>query len=359
MNTIRCCSITAAPFTTIINQLLLLLPLGGGWEGAKKIAMRTLIILASFFIWTIGAKAAQLVLPQPDNNSKEVTIKSNGFDLFGTLHQPEAKKKLTVLLLISGSGPTDRDGNQVQMMNNSLKFLADELAEKGIATLRYDKRGIAKSSVPGFSNADVIFEDYVTDAVNWINFLKTQTQFANIYVAGHSEGSLIGMLAAKRAGADGFISLNGPGRPADEIILKQISRQGTPQEVIDQVKSMIDKVKAVERFEDVPPYLMALFQPDIQPYLKSWFDYNPKVEIGKLTVPVLIIQGENDIQVELEDAQLLKSGNEKAELKLIEGMNHILKDSAKDLQQNMATYTNPDLPLNPTIVNIISAFILN
>lgn len=323
--------------------------------------MKTLVILTSFFIWAIGAKAAELILPQTKAKSKssEVSIESDGYKLFGTLNLPEAKKKLTVLLLISGSGPTDRDGNQPQMMNNSMKMLAEALGDEGFATLRYDKRGIAKSAVEGFSNADVIFDDYVKDAVNWINYLKAQQAFDQVYVAGLSEGSLIGMLAAFQAGADGFISINGPGRPADEIILQQISRQGMPSEVIDQVKEMIAKVKTGERFDDVPPYLMALFQPDIQAYLKSWFAYNPALEIGKLDCPKLIIQGENDIQVEAEDAKILKAGNEKANLKLIEGMNHIMKDAPQDLQQNFATYTNPELPINPTIIHTITNFILN
>lgn len=299
-----------------------------------------------------------MILPQSKEDTREVSIKSDGFDLFGTMQLPESKKKnLSILLLISGSGPTDRDGNQPNLTNNSFRYLAEDLAQDGIATLRYDKRGIAKSSVPGFSNADVVFDDYVSDAVNWINHLKTQNQFSKVYVAGLSEGSLIGMLAAHRAGVDGFISLNGPGRPADEIILKQISRQGTPQEVIDQVKGMIAKVNAGERFDDVPPYLMALFQPDIQPYLKSWFKYNPSEEIGKLKVPVLIVQGENDIQVEVEDARLLKAGNQEAKLDLVAGMNHILKDAPADMQQNYATYSNPDLPLNKTVVNEIVTFI--
>lgn len=116
--------------------------------------MKTLVILTSFFIWAIGAKAAELILPQSKANSSEVSIESEGYNLFGTLKLPEAKKKLTVLLLISGSGPTDRDGNQPQMMNNSMKMLAEALGDEGFATLRYDKRGIAKSTVDGFSNAD-------------------------------------------------------------------------------------------------------------------------------------------------------------------------------------------------------------
>ncbi|MFA9392277.1 MAG: alpha/beta hydrolase [Prolixibacteraceae bacterium] len=319
--------------------------------------MRILVILSTFLIWALGAKAAELILPQPPQKAEDISIKSNGFDLFGTMQLPEAKKNLSILLLISGSGPTDRDGNQPNLTNNSLKYLAEDLSAYGIASLRYDKRGIAKSYYPGFTNASILFDDYVSDASSWIKYLKAQNQFTKVYVAGLSEGSLIGMLAALQAGADGFISINGPGRPADEIILHQISKQGTPEEVLDQVKSMILKVKAGERFEEVPPYLLSLFQPDIQPYLKSWFQYNPAVEIGKLKVPVLIVQGENDIQVEVKDALLLKAGNEKAQLKRIEGMNHILKDAPEDLQQNYATYTNPDLPLNKVLLKEIVTFI--
>ena len=316
--------------------------------------MRTLVILSTFFLWAIGAKAAELTVPK---SQKEVSIQSEGFSLFGTLQHPDAKKELSVLLLIAGSGPTDRDGNQPNLTNNSFQLLAAELAKNNIATLRYDKRGIAKSSVPGFSNADVIFEDYVIDAVAWINYLKTQKAYTKVYVAGLSEGSLIGMLAAHRAGADGFISLNGPGRPADEIIVAQITRQAVPLEVVSQVNDMIAKVKTGERFEDVPPYLMALFQPDLQAYMKSWFSYNPKIEIGKLNVPVLILQGENDIQVQVEDAQFLKEGKESSTLKIINGMNHILKNASPDPQLNFATYNNPDLPLNSELITELVTFI--
>lgn len=316
--------------------------------------MRTLIILSTFFIWSLGVKAAELVLP---NSSEKVSIQSEGFKLFGTLNSPEAKKELSILLLIAGSGPTDRDGNQSNLTNNSLKYLADELAKNGIATLRYDKRGIAESYYPGFTNASILFDDYVTDASNWISYLKAQNKYTKVYVAGLSEGSLIGMLAAQKAGADGFISLNGPGRPADEIILNQVEKQGSPENVISELKEGIEKVKKGEHFTEMPSYLYKLFQPDLQPYLKSWFSYNPKEEIGKLDVPVLIIQGKNDIQVQVEDAQLLKKAKPNAALKLIDEMNHILKNAPADPQLNFATYNNPELPINEKLVNEIVMFI--
>jgi len=243
------------------------------------------------------------------------------------------------------------------MTNNSFQMLANVLASNGIASVRYDKRGIAKSTYEGFSNASVRFDHYVDDATNWIAFLKQQKKFDKVYVAGLSEGSLIGMLAAAKAGADGFISLNGPGRPADALIMEQVSRPGTPIEVIDQVKTLLGKVKAGEKVEDVPPYLMNLFHPDLQPYLNSWFRFDPSAEIGKLTVPVLIIQGDTDIQVREADADLLGQGNKNAKKIIVPGMNHILKNAEADVQKNIATYNNPDLPLTPRLVDEVILFI--
>lgn len=316
--------------------------------------MRIVIFLISFFLWAIGAKAADTVLPQ---TSEQTVIKSEGFDLRGTFCLPTKENNFPIVLLIAGSGPTDRNGNQPNLTNNSFKYLAQELAQNGIASFRFDKRGIAESYYEGFTNASILFDDYVTDATNLIKYLKSDGKYNRVFVAGLSEGSLIGMLAAEKAGADGFISLNGPGLPADEIIITQMSNQGTPKEIIDQVKSMIAKVKAGESFSDVPPYLMGLFNPDIQPYLKSWFAYNPALEIGNLKVPVLIIQGKNDIQVQVADAEKLKSGNPNSTLLLIEGMNHILKNADANPQLNFATYNNPDLPLNEVLLNEIVKFI--
>ncbi|MCF8357537.1 MAG: alpha/beta hydrolase [Prolixibacteraceae bacterium] len=315
--------------------------------------MKELIVLFTCILWALGAKTAE-VLAQ--TNSSDVSIISEGIELHGTEEEPETKENFPVVLLIAGSGPTDRNGNQPGLTNNSFKLLAKELALNGIGSVRYDKRGIAQSHYEGFSNAAVRFDHYVTDAVNWINYLKENEKYSRVYVAGLSEGSLIGMLAAKQAGADGFISLNGPGRPADKIILQQVSRPGTPENVVDEVKTIIGKIKKGENAEEIPPYLMSLFNPDIQPYLRSWFRYNPSTEIGKITFPVLIIQGENDIQVSVEDAGLLKKGNPSAKKVIIPGMNHILKNAEDDFQLNYATYNNPDLPVNGTLVQELILF---
>lgn len=316
--------------------------------------MRILVYLTTVLFWALGAKAAELSMPKNQNGIK---IESEGYTLFGTLQLPENKENLALVLLISGSGPSDRDGNQPNMMNNSLKYLAEELAANGIASVRYDKRGVAASTVPGLTNSSLIFEDYVTDASNWVKYFKAQKKYKKIVVAGLSEGSLIGMLATHRAGADGFISLNGPGRSADEVILNQISKQGSPQAVIDQVKGIIAKIKKGDKADNVPPYLMSLFSPELQPYMKSWFSYNPKVEIGKLEVPVLIIQGENDLQVEIDDAKMLNEASPNATYVSVSGMNHILKYSSENPQMNIASYNNPDLPVHETVVDEVVKFI--
>lgn len=302
----------------------------------------------------MGAKAAELSVPKTQD---EIKIESEGYNLFGTLQLPENKNNLSLVLLISGSGPTDRDGNQPNLTNHSMKYLAEELASKGIASVRYDKRGIAASSIPGFTNASVIFENYVTDAVNWIKHVKDQGKYEKIFVAGLSEGSLIGMLAAHRAGADGFISLNGPAHPADEIILNQIKNQGSSQQVLDQVKSITDKIKSGETIDEVPSYLMSLFSPDLQPYMKSWFNYSPAEEIKKLEKPVLIIQGENDIQVAPSEAELLKKACPNAVYVSVSGMNHILKTADANPQLNFATYNDPTLPVHETVVSEIVKFV--
>src|ERR1035437_1292123 len=130
-----------------------------------------------------------------------------------------------VALLIAGSGPTDRDGNNLAMKNNSLKMLANELAKNGIASLRYDKRGIGNSKTTGFNEADIRFDNYVNDAKEWVIYLKKVLKFNNIVVIGHSEGSLIGMIVAQDKAVSKYVSVAGAGQPADKIIREQLKNQ--------------------------------------------------------------------------------------------------------------------------------------
>lgn len=283
-----------------------------------------------------------------------VTLKINIDQLYGTLTVPDDVKKCPVALIIAGSGPTDRNGNNPMMKNNSLKMLAEALAKNGIASLRFDKRGIGESKASAVTESSLVFENYTEDAKSWINFLKQDKRFTQLTVIGHSEGSLIGMIAGAKANK--FISIAGAGESADKLLKSQISSKSNKQ-VEDMTFPIIDSLKAGNKVNKVDPLLNSLFRASIQPYLISWFKYDPQIEIKKLTVPVLIIQGNNDLQVSVKDAENLSQANKNAELVIIDKMNHVLKIIDGDKQANMASYNNENLPVSETMVNKIVSFI--
>jgi alpha/beta superfamily hydrolase len=132
----------------------------------------------------------------------EILLKTPTGTLSGTLLIPGEISKYPVALIIAGSGPTDRDGNNTSMKNNSLKLLATSLAEHQIASLRYDKRGIGASREAAISEADLRFEDFIEDARDWIGLLIKDKRFSEVIVIGHSEGSLIGMVSRLPSGEE-------------------------------------------------------------------------------------------------------------------------------------------------------------
>lgn len=283
-----------------------------------------------------------------------VTLKINIDQLYGTLTVPDEVKKCPVALIIAGSGPTDRNGNNPMMKNNSLKMLAEALAKNGIASLRYDKRGIGESKASAVTETSLVFENYTEDAKSWINFLKLDKRFTQLTVIGHSEGSLIGMIAGAKANK--FISIAGAGESADKLLKSQISSKSN-KVIEDMTFPIIDSLKSGNKVKKVDPMLNSLFRSSIQPYLISWFKYDPQAEIKKLTVPILIIQGNNDLQVPVQDAENLSKANKNAELDIIDKMNHIMKIIDGDKQANMESYNNETLPISETMTTKIVSFI--
>ena len=286
-----------------------------------------------------------------------ITLKTETGNIEGTLMMPSGKLPVSVALIIAGSGPTDRNGNNPMMTNNSLKMLAEGLAKNGIASLRYDKRAIGASQKAGVNEADLRFEMYVNDAVEWVKLLKNDKSFNQMVVIGHSEGSLIGMIASQNANVDKFVSIAGGGQSADKIIMEQLKTQ--PASILDLVTPIMDELVKGNTVENVPPMLNSLFRFSVQPYMISWIKYDPQIEIAKLKKPCLIIQGTTDIQVSVEDAKRLQTAKPDAKMALIEGMNHIFKNAEADKMKNMLTYREPDLPLHVELVPAISGFILN
>jgi len=284
-----------------------------------------------------------------------VTLETETGGLVGSLITPEGKEAVAVALIIPGSGPTDRDGNQPGLTSNCLKMLAHALSGNGIASLRYDKRGIGNSRKAGGNESDLRFEHYISDATGWIDQLKNDARFREIIVIGHSEGSLIGMVASQQGNVDQFISIAGPGLPADETLKKQLASQ--PPEVLKIALPMIETLKQGKIVDTVNPLFYSLFRPSVQPYMISWFRYDPAKEIARLKIPVLIVQGSTDIQVAIDDAHILAKANQKSEMKIIRGMNHVLKDAEPDRMKNIATYNNPELPVTPELLDLVIDFV--
>ena len=270
----------------------------------------------------------------------------------GTLLSPNGENQPPLAILIAGSGPTDRDGNQAQFKNNSLKYLAEGLAQKGIATVRYDKRVIAQINKATVQEEKMTFEDEVNDALLVVNHFKDK--YKKIILIGHSEGALVGLLVAQKVVVSKFVSISGAGNSSATLIEEQIGKNA-PQ-LKEESQKIISQLRKGELVDNISPYLAPVFRKSVQPYLISWFKYEPAKEIAKLQIPILIVQGTNDLQVEDKEAQLLKEAQPKAQLLLIEGMNHVLK-KVKTLEENQLSYLNPDLPISGELVEGIASFI--
>ncbi|PEZ81940.1 MULTISPECIES: alpha/beta hydrolase [Bacillaceae] len=276
----------------------------------------------------------------------------------GLLETPKNEGPFPVMIIIAGSGPTDKDGNTIANpgKNNSLKMLAESLAEKGIASIRYDKRGIGENMQLAGKEKDLRFEQYIDDAAAWAQFAKKDGRFSKVGIIGHSEGSLIGMAAAKKTETDIFISLAGAGEPIDQVLIKQLEEQLTPT-LLTESKDILAKLKQGKQVGTVSADLQSVFRPSVQPYMISWIQYNPIELVKELNIPVLIVNGNRDIQVPATNAKALHKEKSDSELLILEKMNHVLKEAPADRKGNLATYTNPELPLSPGLVNGIIEFL--
>ena len=289
---------------------------------------------------------------KPEQKAEPITLDTPSGMLYGTLEMPESSVHCPVALILAGSGPTNRDGGE----SSNLRLLAEGLAAQGIASVRYDKRNVGASVRPGLKESDVLFENYIDDAILWGKKLQSDRRFSRLVIVGHSEGSLIGMVAASKLRAAAFVSIAGPGRPAGQAILDQLKPQ-LPTDLMKNSEAIVETLNEGKTTETVPTELNALFRPSVQPYLISYFRYDPAQEIAKLTMPVLIVQGTTDIQVRVQDARLLAKAKPSAELRVIEGMNHIFKEVSDDRQTQLKSYTDPSLPISPKLVVDVSQFI--
>ncbi|MEV4608957.1 alpha/beta fold hydrolase [Neorhizobium sp. LMR1-1-1.1] len=279
-------------------------------------------------------------------------------ELRGTLTMPEGSDSVPAVLILAGSGPVDRDGNLPNARNDSLKLLAQGLAAYGIASLRTDKRGIGGSKSAATREEDLRFGTYVSDAVDWLDFLRTQNRVTRVIVLGHSEGALVATLAAQRTSVSGSVMVAGAGEPAAAIIERQLAAAGVPSGLQIASRRITESLLKGNAITDVPPELQAIYRPSAQQYLMSWLPIDPAKELSKLSVPILVVQGTSDLQISIDDAKRLVAASPTASLAVVEGMNHVLKSSSMERKENLLSYNDPERPLADRLVPIILDFLV-
>jgi pimeloyl-ACP methyl ester carboxylesterase len=278
--------------------------------------------------------------------------------LGGTVDLPSAAR-CPVVIVIAGSGLVDRDGNGGAALHTDVyKQLGAALAARGVACIRYDKRGIAASAAALADPATTTVDVAIADAVAWIAKARADGRFTRVLIAGHSEGALIGMLAAQRAPIDAFVSLEGPGRTLDQTLRAQLGDRllGAPR-LLAAAQRIMDQIAAGKPPTDVPPELAPLFNPGSFAYVHSEFSIDPAIQIAKLRVPCTIVQGTYDLQVSVDDGKRLAAAVPAARFILVERMSHMLKIATSDVlaEQVPTVYRDPSLPVAPAVVDAVVA----
>ncbi|HEX2601834.1 MAG TPA: alpha/beta fold hydrolase [Gemmatimonadaceae bacterium] len=323
----------------------------------------TLVLLAMAAQSAAGQSARDTVGPQSPIDTvapKSVretpfSFRSGALELGGTLTLPATSSRpIPVVLIVAGSGPTDRNGNsagalRAQNNSNLYAILAWELAEAGIASVRYDKR-ILGENLKKLVVDSLTIDDFVDDALAGARALAADKRFSKVMLLGHSEGAGLVLQAANRgAPVAGIVMMSGAGRPIMTVIREQLSRQLPPEELVKWDSASARYLRG-EPVGDVLPGLMSLLQPVNRRFMQTWAKYDPTVEIAKVKVPVLIVQGGKDIQVSEADARALAAAQPAATLLLIPNANHVYRAAtSSDLRSQMKLYTDPTLPLVPEL----------
>jgi pimeloyl-ACP methyl ester carboxylesterase len=290
--------------------------------------------------------------------SNDITLPSEPAPLHGALLKPDGEAR-AVAVIIAGSGPTDRNGDSPMGVRGAVyRQLAEGLAERGIASVRYDKRGIAASAAAATSEADMRFDHYIADAEAWAAEAASQAGLPCTWMVGHSEGALIALAVADKPDSKvcGLVLLSGAGRPAGAPLREQF--EALPEPLKTQANEILSELEQGRAVEEVPAPLAVLFRPLVQPYMMSWLPLDPAALIAAYTGPVMIGQGTTDIQITVTDAEALKAAQPDAQLTSFEGVNHVLKISPVDRAANIATYGDADLPIAEGVAEAVADFIL-
>lgn len=310
----------------------------------------------------LAALVLAAAAPIPASSSVPVEVSAPGPQgpLAGTLIDPDPKAP--AVLILPGSGPTDRDGNnRYGVAGGPYRQLAEALAADGIATLRVDKRGLLGSRAAVADGNNATTSGYADDVHAWVGMLRQRSGRRCIWLLGHSEGGLVALQAAQAPdGICGVILLAAAGRPIGEVMREQLRSNPANAPILDAAMGAIDALEAGHRVDatTLPAIIQPLFADKVQAYLIDLFSHDPAKLVAAIKLPVLILQGERDLQTSVQDARLLKQAQPAATLMLLPGVNHVLRPVASDDRAaNIATYTDTTLPISPTIAAAVAAFV--
>ncbi len=308
-------------------------------------------MIASIMLLSCNRKVVVEDLPHPPKYlpSQEVDIEvEKDVIISGTLEYVSSKH---LVVIIAGSGPTDRDCNSsLGIKTNAYKMLANTLSQHGISSYRYDKRGIGKSTLP--IESDLVISTYVNDVISILKHLSSD--FEEIILLGHSEGALIGSIASLDENVHSFIAVCGVSESVDKIIIDQL--KSIPNLAMS-AKKHINEIMNDEPLSEVVPELQSAFRPSVAPYLKSLFEIDPIVAMSKVEKPTLIIGGGCDVQVPTDHAKELDNAASDSKLLIINNMGHVLKNLEDDCGNSRSAYGDPSIDLNLEFAKAILSFI--
>lgn len=295
--------------------------------------------------------------------AEEIIAATNAYGrLEGTLALPAGCGPFPTVLIVAGSGPTDRDGNSVLGVRaQPYRLLADRLRDRGIASIRYDKGAIGASAAAAPPTPELTIEQGSADAALFVALARADRRISRLTLVGHSEGALVGALAAQMAPVDGYMSLAGLGRPTATVLREQLARGLAAQpELLEAANHMIDALERGEPVGELPPALANMFPSSIHGFLHSLMRHDPAAQLGRLgaAVDIVVAQGTTDVQISVADAERLAEARPDARLVLVDGMNHVLKAADLSPASQQLAYTSPDLPLVPELVDAVAALAL-
>lgn len=290
---------------------------------------------------------------------EELAVMNAWGEMRGSLMLPAGCGSAPVVMILPGSGPTNRDGNASDGSGPAMyRLLADALYARGIGSFRYDKAGLggSRNAAPK-REVDQLFEHGVSNAALLAAALRSDARVGSLVLAGHSEGSLLAMLVAQQMNVDGVVSLAGAGRPVGVLLREQLARS-LDKQMFSEAERILTELEHGRQVSSVPPVLSGLFRPSVQPYMMQWLQIDPSKEAAKLRVPFAIFQGAADVQVLVVDAEKLREARPDATYQVFDTMTHPLKGEDDTDPTQHAAYTDPNVPVLPELVDAIDSFML-